>query len=145
MLESRSDLWAHHRIPGHLVCISTNGFVKRNGAAVMGRGCALQATQMHPGVQMELGAYIRHNGNVPGMLFGPNYTLGILPVKHNWWEKADLKLIQESVDWLRREASEEAVRTIHVPRLGCGNGSRNWATEVEPLMRILPDNVIIHS
>lgn len=35
--------------------------------------------------------------------------------------------------------------TIHVPRLGCGNGGRNWEKEVLPLMRGLSDNVVVHS
>jgi len=149
MVESHSDLFECHRVPGHLVCVSTNGTIKRNGAAVMGRGCALQATRIHPGVQVDLSKYLRSQGNVPGILFlptgtnGKNIPLGILPVKYNWWEKADLELIRRSVEWLDELATPNT-RTIHVPRLGCGNGGRSWEREVRPLMRGLPDNVIVH-
>ena len=148
MRESHSDLFEHHRVPGHLVCISTNGFLKRTGAAVMGRGCALQATVLHPGVQMLLGAYLRKNGNAPGILVGKKYMLGILPVKHNWWEKASLELITRSIEWLRGFAMDTTmvseVETVHAPRLGCGNGGRNWEREVRPLMLGLPDSVVVH-
>lgn len=148
MTERHSDLWEHVNAPGHLICISTNGFIKKNGAAVMGRGCALQATRIYPGVPMLLGTYIRHNGNNPGLLYGEKFTLGILPVKHNWWERADLALIKRSVDWLREELGQLHLlghHTVHVPRLGCGNGGRNWEKEVRPLMQTLPDCVVVHS
>lgn len=160
MQECKGDLWEHWLDHGHLVCISTNGFVKNNGAAVMGRGCALQATRKMPGIQMELGRYLKRMGNVPGILFhgdSPKFQVGILPVKHNWWERADLDLIKQSVDWLA-EASLDTLTehfailkaapvAIHVPRLGCGNGARDrdWETEVRPLMESLPDNVVVHS
>lgn len=152
MIESHSDLWSMNGAPGHLICISTNGFVKRNGCAVMGRGCARQATQLYLGVARQLGHYIRQNGNVPGLLHLEGYKvdLGILPVKHNWWEKASLELIQRSVDWLQLASAnkyilETHLNVLHVPRLGCGNGGRDWAKEVRPMMQTLPDNVVVHS
>jgi len=37
------------------VCITTNKFVKKNGAAVMGRGCAKQAMQLMPGIEFIVG------------------------------------------------------------------------------------------
>lgn len=145
MQEHHSNLWDYLNAPGHLICISTNGFVKRNGAAVMGRGCALQATKIDLGIPMVLGRYIRENGNVPGILHGNKYALGILPVKHKWWERADMELIQRSINWLVIKALDQSERIFHVPRLGCGNGGRNWPTEVRPLMEILPENVWVHS
>lgn len=146
MIERKQDLWKYWKRPGHFVCISTNGFLKSDGCAVMGRGCALQAVKMLVGVDKILGDYIRKNGNVPGHIIGPDakYMLGILPVKHNFWEQADIRLIQRSVDWLWRTAGTGAETTFHVPRLGCGNGQRDWEREVKPLMKRLPDNVVVH-
>lgn len=145
MIERHSDLWEMHRVPGHLVCISTNGFVKRNGCAVMGAGCAKQATQIHLGIAKQFGDYLKKNGNAPGVLEGHGWRLGVLPVKHNWWERADLGLIKSSIDWLNATFDDIAGGTIlHVPRLGCGNGGRDWETEVRPLMAELGNNVIVH-
>lgn len=142
MIERHSDLWEMHRVPGHLVCISVNGCVKRNGCAVMGAGCAKQATQIHLGIAKQFGDYLKKRGNQPGVLEGNGWQLGVLPVKHNWWERADLKLIEDSVRWLMDNDCGDV--TFHVPRLGCGNGGRDWETEVRPLMVELGDNVVVH-
>ena len=45
------------------ICITTNGFVKKNGEAVMGRGCAAQAKKMLVGVDKALGSAIKRAGN----------------------------------------------------------------------------------
>jgi hypothetical protein len=147
MREEQTDLWAARGLPDHFIGISTNGFVKRNGEAVMGRGCAAQAARIYPSAPRLLGQHIKRNGNVPGWIGEDNdWALIVLPVKHSWWEQADLGLIQMSVVWLREYAENNGiVTTIHVPRLGCGNGRLDWATQVLPLMRHLPDNVLVHS
>ena len=116
----------------------------------MGRGCALQAALRWPQVPELLGNYIRTQGNVPGYLLHisgdlPDDRLMILPVKHNWWERASLDLIRVALNFLMDEARQWPDWTFHVPRLGCGNGRLDWATEVRPLMEILPNNVVVHS
>ena len=45
------------------ICITTNGVVKRNGDAVMGRGCAKDATLLYPGTERQLGMKLNKNGN----------------------------------------------------------------------------------
>ena len=151
MREHKGDLWAEFGHPGHRIGISTNGFVKRNGAAVMGRGCARQATQLFPGVELLLGIYIKTRGNVPGYLRldggecdPASDRLMILPVKHNWWEKADLELVTNSIEFLDNEALADPDWTFHVPRLGCGNGKLDWDV-VKIWMETLLDNVVVHS
>lgn len=155
MIEYLGDLWAFWGQPGHRIGISTNGFVKRNGQAVMGRGCAMEATLRFPGIATRLGDHIRTRGNVPGYIqaetdrdgkgFPRHLRLLILPVKHNWWEQASLELIDESIAFLRTESQNQPDVTFHVPRLGCGNGRLSWANEVRPLMEVLPNNVVVHS
>lgn len=46
------------------VCITTNGFVKSNGCAVMGRGCAKEALDRWPGTAITLGNMLDMNGNI---------------------------------------------------------------------------------
>lgn len=149
MLEHKGDLWQMFGHPGHRIAISTNGFVKKNGEAVMGRGCAKQAKQLFPQVPYLLGSYIKTNGNVPGyLIFKDSHPaedrLMILPVKHNWWERADLGLVRSSIAFLAYEAGKWPEWTLHVPRLGCGNGKLDWESEVRPLMQDLPSNVVVH-
>lgn len=68
------------------ICITTNGFTKRNGDCVMGRGCAKQAKEMWPKVPFDLGKLIRKNGNVTQSIAtitrdGVAWTLVAFPVK----------------------------------------------------------------
>ncbi len=44
------------------ICITTNGFVKANGEAVMGRGCARMAQKLWPGIQGVLGKQLAADG-----------------------------------------------------------------------------------
>lgn len=144
MKEIQGDLWDYYNKPNHFVCITTNGFVKKNGEAVMGRGCALEAKQMFPQVAYALGQRIKTIGNKPGWLtvneFGDK--LFIFPVKHNWWEEADLKLIDHSLAMLMVEALNNPSNIYVLPRPGCGNGRLSWS-QVGKMCQYLPDNVLI--
>jgi len=51
-------------VPPDAVCITTNGFIKSNGEAVMGRGCAKQANDRWPGLSLDLAHLMKTNGNV---------------------------------------------------------------------------------
>ena len=50
------------------ICITTNGFVKKDGKAVMGRGCAQEAKRRYPNIDFILAKHIQQKGNVPGVL-----------------------------------------------------------------------------
>jgi hypothetical protein len=143
MKEVKGDLWTFQFddtwLSSYIHCITTNGFVKKNGEAVMGRGCALEACQKYPGLAKRLGAELNKKGNTIIWL-----TTGLItfPVKHNWWEKADLDLIKKSADCLAKEADNLRQKWFILPRPGCGNGQRTWE-EVKPLLENLPDNVLV--
>lgn len=140
MKEIKGELWDYL---DHVVCITTNGFVKKNGEAVMGRGCALEATKLIPGIAAKLGTKIRECGNVVQWL-GTN--LITFPVKHNWWEEADLNLIRRSALDLSVIATNFSSRNFVLPRPGCGNGRRDWPTVKRVLDEVgLPDNVWVIS
>ena len=56
MKEITGDIWDYHK-QGHWIVITTNGTVKSNGEAVMGRGIALQARAkfiQHPDLREKL-------------------------------------------------------------------------------------------
>ncbi len=148
MKEIYGSIWVHFLVANHFVCITTNGTVKKNGDAVMGRGNAKQATICIPGIPKLLGDYLKKNGNVAGALqvTDDDWPIIIFPVKQNWWDKADLYLIERSTKWLNDEATRNPSNTYHLPRPGCGNGGRDWEREVKPTSGIefLPDNVWVH-
>jgi len=73
MLDSKESLW-YFLGNSDAVCITTNGYVKKDGTAVMGKGIALQAVEQWPEVSRILGDLIRRKGNRVHILEGiPNY------------------------------------------------------------------------
>jgi len=139
MREITGELWDFYRKPNTVICITTNGFVKNNGEAVMGRGCAAEAKMRIPQFAALLGYHLKKNGNVPMRV--PQEPILTFPVKHNWWEEADLILIQKSAEWL---AQRDPACTYVLPRPGCGNGRLKWA-DVKQVISFLPDNVWVIS
>ena len=142
MREDLLDLW---NAPADARCITTNGSIKSNGRAVMGRGCAKQATLRYPFMQLKLGAAIRTYGNHVRVLFEPptgpeNWALVSFPVKHYWDEQANLALIERSAAELVALADDRGWREIVLPRPGCGNGKLSWTRQVRLVIRPLLDD-----
>lgn len=138
MREVTGNLWT---FPADYRCITTNGTVRKDGCAVMGRGCAREASIKFPKLQRELGEHIQRCGNIVG--FWPTYKLFTLPVKHNWYEPADPLLIEQSVDVFQGHI--RPALTYVLPRPGCGNGQLDWKKDVRSILLYLPDNVsVIH-
>ena len=95
MIEVTGNLWS---FPANVRVITANGSVKKNGECVMGRGCALEASQKHPYIPLILGSLIIQHGNHVHWLYGTDKSEIIFsfPVKHKWNEKADPTLIERS-------------------------------------------------
>lgn len=74
MQEVTGDLFAVEGADA--ICITTNGFVKRDGAAVMGRGCAGQALKRWRGMDLLLGRRIMKEGNRVELLTKTHYISG---------------------------------------------------------------------
>ena len=69
MIELIEDMWElYEKHEWATFCITTNGFVKSNGEAVMGRGIAKQAVDRFPGLPIRLGQLLKQSGVGP---FGP--------------------------------------------------------------------------
>lgn len=139
MKEIIGDIWSFHD-KGWIV-VTTNGTVKNNGACVMGRGIALQAAQKFPALPFELGKFLKDYGNIL-LMFGDKKLL-TFPVKHNWWEKADLNLIERSAKELA-EFNFYLDSNIYLTRVGCGNGKLLWE-DVKPVLEkyLISDRFIV--
>lgn len=140
------DYWGDHN---YALCVTTNGTLKRNGEGVMGRGCAKELCQRYPDAPKLLGQNLKVFGNnVQFITEKPAMIVVSFPVKHNWWEKADLALIRTSAKQLKDFiANGFDHKTWILPRPGCGNGKLDWKTQVKPLLGKagLPDNVWVIS
>jgi hypothetical protein len=110
---------------GDAICLTTNGQTRRDGAAVMGRGVAKQATELWPGIEYRVGEVLNAHGNHTSLITTWNqdwdspkipliglpksravapsewprvpFHIFILPVKRHWRDKADLQLIENSL------------------------------------------------
>lgn len=137
MLQMKKNLWHCD----NAICITTNGHVKKNGYAVMGRGVALQALDHISEVDLTLGQLIINKGNhvhyicrMRHFTYGPLHVFSF-PVKHHWRGRASLQLIERSVIELCGFVDTDKFGDrIHVPRPGCGNGGLDWE-EVRPILR----------
>lgn len=130
------DLW---EVKADYIGITTNGTVTKAGNAVMGRGVALQAKRKFPGIEHQLGQAIKLGGNRIHLLYPYMFSF---PVKHNWWETADLNLIHKSVEELKELANLVYDKIFAISLVGTGNGGLKPEV-VWPLLKELPDNVFV--
>jgi len=139
MLEIYGDAWKEYTSdPSCILAITTNGFVKNNGECVMGRGIAFTAKNKFPDLPYRLGQLIIQHGNVP--FYMPKLRLVTFPVKHNWWENADIQLIKRSATKLVQGATRRNITKIILPRPGCGNGKLSWKSTVRPALAPILDD-----
>lgn len=145
------DLWVAQ---ADAICITTNGHVKANGQAVMGRGTAKGASQRFYGIQTLLGTKISKRGNrvhrltrtkeeIPylklprkheKLVVGVPWHIVSFPVKVHWKDKADLKLIKASCIQLKKLVDKMGWERVLLPRPGCGNGQLKWK-QVKPVVK----------
>lgn len=143
MKELTGDLWDYVN-DGYIV-ITTNGALNSRGECVMGRGTAAQAKNRYRGIAKQLGTLIKVYGNhVTALTTVEGAKLIAFPVKHHWAERADPKLIVQSVRELKSlidsESRERGAGTaVFMPRPGCGNGGLTWDV-VSPMLRDILDN-----
>jgi hypothetical protein len=147
MIEQYGNIW---QLKGDAICITTNGFVKKNGEAVMGAGIAKEAAKQFPHLPKLLGNTIKVRGNHLAVFFNEishyngeegaisNQDIVSFPVKHNWFEKADMELIRRSARELMKWADQlPHWERVLLPRPGCGNGKLDWSDvkrEIEPIL-----------
>jgi hypothetical protein len=137
MVEAIGNLWTY---PADFRVITTNGSVRKDGCAVLGRGCAREAALKFPALPRELGAQLVSHGNRVYFFDHHGGGLFTFPVKHQWMEHADLDLIRESTESFARQLLKSC--TYVMPRAGCGNGQLRWE-DVRPILAVLPDNVVV--
>jgi len=163
MIEIKGDLFNE---PCDAFCITTNGFIKKNGACVMGRGCAKQAAEYWPRLPKTLGQNVNDYGNrvlavlllldgrhlisfpvkPVSVIFDGNNCVKHMVNKFNigdiipgWAAVADIKLIKISAAQLVELADYLKYNKVVLPRPGCGAGELSWPTVKHELDQILDD------
>jgi len=131
------DLW---KVQANWRGITTNGELKADGCAVMGKGTAAQALERFPGLDYFLGLRLRKYGN---RLFTFGYCgIFTFPTKHKWRYRSNFTLIRQSVAELTVIANNNPNHIYVIPLPGTGAGGLS-PSKIWPLLEPLPDNVII--
>ena len=164
MQEMAIDLWdAYNR--GHMCCITINGYVRKDGQAVMGRGIALQARRRFPGIAHRLGTQLGILGNhvqfvAPRLLGFPvkpvqGTSNGANVVAHmckkfppgstvpGWAMLADPCIIERSLLEVATMREPYGWGDVFLPRPGCGAGGLDWEAQVKPLCEQYGDWLIV--
>ena len=140
----------------NITLITCNSTIKKDGSLVMGKGIAKQMKEKFPGIDYMFGNNIRltisslysitnyliSSFKYASLNCNESFTLGAFQVKESFKDKADLELIEASTRILktRVENSPAQIWNLNFPGIGCGCRS---IEEVEPIIKILPDNVHI--
>lgn len=129
--------------------------VSVNTVGVMGKGLASRAKYQFPRVYVHY-QDLCHSGklkigkpqlykrelplehelaDVPETLSNYNSQKWFLlfPTKRHWKERADIKGIEEGLQWLAGNYKKEGIKSLAIPALGCGLGKLDWR-DVGPLM-----------
>ncbi len=140
------DIFELPQGPNEAVCITTNGIVKTNGRAVMGRGIALEADKRFQ-LSALLGAYLRQFGNRAFWMgtrkdtkTGRHVSVVTFPTKRDWRDPSELELIRRSCEQVTAIADKFGLKRVYLPCPGCANGGLDWETQVKPVIEPLLDD-----
>lgn len=145
-----ADIFMLPQKPTDAVVITTNGIVKSDGLAVMGKGIAKIADQKFE-LAKQLGDYINQYGNRSFFMgvktdsqTGHKMRVITFPTKHNWRDNSNLNLIRLSAEQLVSTCDKFNVTTCYMTQPGCANGGLNFETQVRPILEsILDDRFIV--
>lgn len=140
MIERQGDIWTSG---ADVICITTNGVLKRNGELVMGKGIALEAIQKFPTLGKLLGHHVKCNGNIPTVIDFGDVKIASFPTKHHWKFNSDIQLIEESAILLKNILPFD-VKHVAMSRVGCGNGNLDWNDVKKVLEPILDDRFVVY-
>lgn len=145
-----SDIFMAPAGPNEAVCVTTNGIIRKDGRAVMGRGIALEADKRFS-LAVDLAGLLKLTGNhVYDMGVRTDRKTGrqmrviTFPTKHHWKDMSDLRLIRTSAEELKTVAGALGLNKVYLTKPGCANGGLDWESQVRPVLEnVLTDDRFI--
>lgn len=128
------DIWQLASDLDGWVVVPTNTQVRKDGAAVMGKGMAKDASDKFSGLSESLGRHIQRFGDTIYV----SRPIICLPTKRDWRHPSRMEYIEkgcrEIVELSRILNSVQHTQPILLPKLGCGLGGLNWERQVRPVV-----------
>lgn len=127
-----------------VACITTNGFIKNNGHAVMGKGCAKEYLGYNPNAEKQLGAMLSKYGNVPNFIERHDDTaVWSFPVKHKAGIICKPTEVHESLrDTLIFITRDDIVKHMQ-SSFNYGDYVPGWALKAEPQLIMQSANILV--
>lgn len=165
MKEIKKDLFDSILDPDvDAICITTNGNYTKGGLAIMGGGCAGEASRRWPEVAVRLGKLLKQFSNIPfiiGAADNDGNHLDItsekiknkeykclifsFPTINNLMDGGNMQLIKQSATIMVDYANQYKLNKIMVPRPGCNIAGFIWADVKPEIENILDDRFTIVS
>lgn len=139
MRETEANMWEDFDDES-ILCITTNGDVMKDGAAIMGAGTAGQAAQKYPLLPYVYGSLLMSQGH--DCYYFPIWKLLMFPVKDRVIEKAKIPIIVQSCLRATALADVHGWSEVVLPQPGCGAGGLSWE-DVKPVIEPLLDDRFI--
>ncbi len=130
------------------ICVTTNGIVKSNGLAVMGKGIAKIFALQFPDLPAILAQKLQggnHAYYLKDISLSDNSTYAILsfPTKNDWRNPSDLQLILRSCNELTVIVNEHNIHNCYIPLPGCACGQLNPNDVIPAISNILNDKFVL--
>jgi len=136
---------------GEVICITTNGEIKANGEAVMGKGFAKQIVDQFRtfDIAQKIAGFLKKYGNRSFFLGSYAFhsikvNLVTFPTKQHWKDGSDLTLIETSAKQLVEIADKFNFKKVYLPMPGAGAGKLHWS-EIQTKLNVLDERFIIIS
>lgn len=149
-LHTATDIFQLPKGNTEAVAFTTNGIIRKDGRAVVGKGIAKQTNTLFH-IDEKLAHFLRQYGNRAFNLgqyqntsTGAVFTLFTFPTKYDWKEDSDITLICKSAEQLMQMSDKFKITRCYIPPVGCGCGNLNWENTVKPwVSQILDDRFTV--
>ena len=111
-----------------------------NCVGVMGRGLALQFKNKFPNMYNDYVEKCRNNLvkiGIPYIFEENGVKIVNFPTKTHWKNKSELGYIRQGLLYLKYHYKEMGIKSIAIPKIGCGCGGLNWEMVKKEIIRIL--------
>ncbi len=147
MIRERGNMWSIFKHTDYFI-VTTNSYIREDGALVMGRGAARMLKNRVKGIEYDFGSHIVHlyayGLVIPLPLTNHKPALGAFQVKTHYMNDAKLYLIEMATVQLLKLSEAQPTKRFDMNFPGIGNG-RLLKEDVSPIIQNLPDNVHIWS